>query len=102
MNHLARQNLEYFLAWQQKWRRGYVERDPWAGAARVLFDRHLALKRSKARAWLETESSRWRKCVPASEIVAVSWGDGAAPRSIQTARNFRRESWASGSIEKKT
>jgi hypothetical protein len=52
MNHIQSANLEGFLAWQDKLRRGYVEHDPWSGAARYLFDRDLAEKRRYAVAWM--------------------------------------------------
>jgi hypothetical protein len=61
VNYLQRENLRLFLAWQEKWRRCYVEADPWPPAARTLFDRHLERKRQFARLWLATKSARWRK-----------------------------------------
>jgi len=91
-DYLKAANLECFLAWQEKYRRCYVEADPWAGGARLLFDRHYERKRRAARFWLVEKSSRWRR-----KAVAVGEGvDMARPgvRPIWTARSAfkRRES----------
>jgi hypothetical protein len=76
MNYLARENLRLFLAWQEKYRRGYVEQDAWPLNVRLLFDLHLERKRCVARLWLAEKSRRWRKQVMPQE-----------PRPIWTARN---------------
>lgn len=87
VNYLSRLNLECFLGWQEKYRRCYVEADPWQMPVRLMFDRSLERKRLAARAWLNEKSSRWRKRVPANEVVPIVLGWGTAPRAIWTARN---------------
>jgi hypothetical protein len=94
LNHLQQRNLECFLEWQQKYRRCYVEADPWAGGARLLFDRHLDVKRRAARAWLSGNSPRWKK--GPVRMAAARTTDAASintPRPIWTARGAskRRE-----------
>jgi hypothetical protein len=86
MNYLQQRNLECFLAWQEKYRREYVEHDPWAGVIRYLTDGFLEQKRRIARDWLATQSARWRKKDVAVVVKAV--GEGSrTPRYIWTARS---------------
>lgn len=58
-DHIKQRNLECFLAWQNKFRRGYVEPDPWPPVLRYLYDRDLGRKRKEAAAWMS--SCPWRR-----------------------------------------
>lgn len=89
MNYLQRENLRLFLAWQEKYRRCYVEPDPWPEMAMGFFDRELNAKRRAARAWLAEESERWKKKAPPGGVVGIWAARNWATRNTTTKRTKR-------------
>jgi hypothetical protein len=94
LDHLERANLEGYLAWVTKHRRGYVAADPWPPEARLAFDFNWAHKHSQAVAWMTRTGVR---------RAAHTWSLGLhregrpraratdnAPRGIWTARKALR------------
>jgi hypothetical protein len=82
MDYMMRRNLDLFLAWQEKFRRGWVEPDPWSPTMRYLYDKDLSAKRAAARRWMA--ECPWRR-----RRVRVQTLDALAPdvvRGIWTAR----------------
>jgi hypothetical protein len=62
MNYLQRANLEGFLAWQQKFHRGWVQVDAYNWQERDALARRYAKKVATAREWLTMHPRRvWKQ-----------------------------------------
>lgn len=70
MNYFQQKNLDYYLVWFVKFKRGYTELDPWPRRVRRRFNLSLARKRRAARAWLVNQCTGWVdiSAVPMNEL----------------------------------
>ena len=71
MNYLQRANLEGFLAWQQKFHRGWVQVDAYNWQERDALARRYAKKVVFAREWLTMHPRRVWKQAPVHKDVRV-------------------------------